>query len=276
MRAAVAFLAALTLAAADRGGCVPPAPPAADAGCAGLACGEPCAYCPEGATQCPVPTFAPTACTPRGACVTVNTFSCDLSVCDGKKCGDACTIDPTCRAATPPCMMPSLAGFCDAEGQCTTTPPACAPYDPCAGKKCGDTCDACAPGQPCPMTAVVTACDRTGACVPQTSGMCDEPVTDCTGQVCGTPCVHPWCTPDTTCAPPTTPLACNGNQQCDEVRSWSCYVPCEGKSCGDSCHICPPRSYPYPPGESCGETTVLRLCDASGICVMAGPEVVCK
>lgn len=190
MRATIAFLAALTLAAADRGGCSPPAARPVDESCAGLACGESCAYCPEGATQCPVPTFAPTACTARGECVTAGTFSCDPSVCSGKSCGDACTIDPPCRSATPPCMMPSLAGFCDAQGQCTTATPSCAPYDPCAGKKCGDACDLCAPGQPCPMIAVATFCDGAGKCVPGTP-VCYDP---CAGRKCHETCR--LCAPD--------------------------------------------------------------------------------
>ncbi len=169
MRLRLAVLALLAVAASPRGGCAAghPDPAPIDDECAGLACGESCAFCPDGATRCPVPTFAPTACNALGACVTAGTFSCDPSACAGRQCGDECTIEPPCRSSDPPCMMPTLLGHCDAHGSCVTAPAACVPYDPCAGKKCGEACDACAPGQPCPMIAVMTACDAAGACVPE-------------------------------------------------------------------------------------------------------------
>lgn len=172
MRFRIAFFAVLTLAAADRGGCSPPdARAPVDDECAGLACGASCAYCPDGATQCPVPTFAPTACDARGACVTAGTFSCDPSACEGKKCGDECTIDPPCRSASPPCMMPTVLGYCDQDGQCTTASPTCAPYDPCAGKACHAPCQLCPPGDAdCMETMVVKWCDGAGACVAQGTG----------------------------------------------------------------------------------------------------------
>jgi hypothetical protein len=212
MRFTISVVALLAVAASQRGGCTrdEPGSPAIDDECAGLACGASCAYCPDGATQCPVPTFAPTACDARGACVTAGTFSCDPSACEGKKCGDECTIDPPCRSASPPCMMPTVLGYCDAYGQCTTALPSCTPYEPCAGKKCGEICDACAPGQPCPMTAVVTACDRAGACVPRTPWLCYDP---CASKACHAPCQ--LCAPDDPdCAETMVVKWCDGAGAC--------------------------------------------------------------
>jgi hypothetical protein len=42
-------------------------------------------------------------------------------------------------------------------------------YDPCAGKRCGDACNLCAPGDAdCVETAVVKACNQSGACTMET------------------------------------------------------------------------------------------------------------
>jgi hypothetical protein len=85
------------------------------------------------------------------------------------------------------------------------------------------------------------------------------------------PCAYA-CPPDTTCAPSTTPLACNGNQRCDRMRPWdSCYAPCAGKTCGEPCHLCPRDET----GFGCGETTELKKCDANGICGSSTRDLGC-
>jgi hypothetical protein len=83
--------------------------------CAGKACGVHCdAYCPYGA-PCP----APYICDGNGQCVGAVSGTCPAAAsCEGKAPGDACTIDPPCRAETPPCAMPSIVGVCQADGSC--------------------------------------------------------------------------------------------------------------------------------------------------------------
>jgi hypothetical protein len=70
---------------------------------------------------------------------------------------------------------------------------ACGGYQPCAGKACGDACTICEPGdKSCVETAVVKACDRSGACVATSTPDCTQPascdlasVNSCgTGQAC--------------------------------------------------------------------------------------------
>jgi len=67
------------------GACIPGDPPPPGLclprppwGCEGLACGDSCGVCPPGTdpANCPVPTFAATACDASGECVTVGTFTC--------------------------------------------------------------------------------------------------------------------------------------------------------------------------------------------------------
>lgn len=132
------------------------------ADCAGKPCGTPCdAPCPLGA-PCP----APVACDGKGACAPLTISLCG-GPCAGKACGEACTYDPPCRLASPPCMVPSVVGQCDATGACVPGLATCTPFDPCAGKKCGETCSLCPPGATgCvePMVLCVMACDGTGRC----------------------------------------------------------------------------------------------------------------
>lgn len=169
MRHVVAVLALLAVAASPRGGCgKSPQEP-----CTGKACGQSCNPCGD---EKPCPTLVATACDPAGECVAAITVRCTGTPpgpCDGKACGDACTVDPPCRSATPPCLMPSLAGRCDAAGACLAADPVCAPpaFDPCAGKACHAPCSPCAPGDAgCMAIACVTWCDGAGRCVCAGSG----------------------------------------------------------------------------------------------------------
>lgn len=43
--------------------------------------------------------------------------------------------------------------------------------------------------------------------------------------------------------------------------------PCDGKTCGDACQLCPPDA-----GETCVEPP--RQCDANGMCVQASPACI--
>lgn len=45
------------------------------------------------------------------------------------------------------------------------------------------------------------------------------------------------------------------------------YQPCAGKACGDLCNLCPPND------PNCGETAVIKTCNAAGVCTMG--ESVC-
>lgn len=128
--------------------------------CAGKACGDPCGVCPPGTdpAQCPVPTFAATACDARGECVTAGTFTCSpADACRGKVCGAPCDL---CGGA---CMHP-YATACDYGGWCAPeTPWLC--YDPCAGKACGDACQRCPPDATgCSETTELKACGPDGRC----------------------------------------------------------------------------------------------------------------
>ncbi len=44
------------------------------------------------------------------------------------------------------------------------------------------------------------------------------------------------------------------------------YDPCSGKTCGETCTLCPPDAV------DCGETAVLKMCDASGSCDSSQPS----
>jgi hypothetical protein len=83
--------------------------------CAGKACGVACeTSCPKDA-PCP----APVVCDGNGACVPRVNGVCPASpACAGKTAGDGCAVDPPCRQSTPPCLMPSIAGACQADGSC--------------------------------------------------------------------------------------------------------------------------------------------------------------
>ncbi len=201
MRLAIPF--ALVLAAttgAPRQGCGNGTnggtPPAYDP-CAGKACGEGCRVCPPDDPAC-VETMVVKACDPFHRCVPQVEGLCAAATgaCEGKACGTPCTIDPPCRSATPPCMMPSIAGRCDSTGACNPEPPTpdfCppAPSWGCVGKTCGDSCGFCPPGTDpaeCPVpTFAATACDAALQCVTVGTFTC-SPQAACLGKPCGAPC----------------------------------------------------------------------------------------
>jgi hypothetical protein len=171
VRLAIAVVALLSVAASPRGGCGTPA----EGPCAGKSCGATCNPCGDAK---PCPTLIASVCDAAGECVGAAAVTCPgpASPCEGKRCGEGCTIDPPCRTATPPCLAPSLAGRCDAGGSCVAADPVCAApaYDPCAGKACHAPCLPCAPGDgACLALACVTWCDGGGRCV------CQDPAATC-------------------------------------------------------------------------------------------------
>ena len=212
MRLAVACLALLAIAASSRGGCG--TPPHDYEPCAGKDCGAACTSCDPTDRACAETAIAK-ACAPGGACVPSGTFACPpatTDACAGKACGDACAIEPACRSATPPCMMPTLLGHCDAGGLCVAADPTCAPPpppDPCAGKGCGDSCNPCGDANPCP-TFAPTACDRSGRCVFAAPWLCYDP---CAGKVCHEACSI--CPPGVAgCAAIMCVTSCDGEGRC--------------------------------------------------------------
>jgi hypothetical protein len=208
MRLVLAFAALLAVAASPRGGCgKDPYDP-----CAGKVCGAACTLCDPADRGC-AETAVVKACDAGGACLATGSFSCpspSLDPCAGKACGAPCTIDPPCRLASPPCMMPSVAGFCDGAGTCSAMPPPCPappPVDPCAGKACGAFCNPCGDANPCP-TFAATACDLAGRCV-TAPVRCDDP---CAGKACGEAC-NP-CAPGTACPAILCVTSCDAGGRC--------------------------------------------------------------
>ncbi|HEX9048935.1 MAG TPA: hypothetical protein VF841_00210 [Anaeromyxobacter sp.] len=198
MRSVLPLALLLVAAAAPREGCgngrAPPYDP-----CAGKACGDACKACPPGDASC-FETAELKACDPFHRCVPQVDGLCAAAqqACAGKACGAQCAIDPPCRSATPPCMMPSLVGYCDPGGACVagTAPPpgTCPSQQPswgCVGKACGDGCGYCPPGTDpasCPVpTLVATACDAQLQCVP-VAGLTCSPQAACQGKACGAAC----------------------------------------------------------------------------------------
>ena len=208
MRIAAAL--AVLAVASSRGGCG--SDRAGFDPCGGKRCLEACQLCAPGDPSC-VEAAVARVCDAAGLCVpeTSDILCSAPDPCAGKACGNACVIEAPCRFETPPCMVPDVAGQCDAAGTCVpggafTCPTtdscvdrgcgvpcgatdmmmpmacdgagscvqtdvlACAPLpDPCAGKACGDDCDLC--GGMC-MFPEATVCDRNGACVFGTRGVC--------------------------------------------------------------------------------------------------------
>jgi len=226
MRAPILVLALLA-AGASRGGCdgATPYEP-----CAAKACGDACRTCAPDDASCVEPALPPslaTVCDPRGACTPVDVMAaggngpaaagCAAAACAGKPCGEACTIDPPCRAATPPCMVPSRLGHCDGTGACVAVDPPppgfCLPPPPphpdCVGKACGDACNPCGPERTCP-TLIPSACDRFGSCVGEVPWLCYDP---CGGKACGAACTA--CPPDAAdCAETMVVKACDATGRC--------------------------------------------------------------
>lgn len=174
-------------------------------------------------------------------------LSLSTAACQGKSCGEACTI---CPPGATNCYETAVLKACNAKGRCSAGAPHCAldagpaptedagaldggpapkpdagPFDggpapdagysPCGGKTCGATCTICPPGAPdCFETAVIKFCHPGGACLPYAPA----------------------------CIPPPP------------------YQPCAGKACGASCTICDPAD------PTCAETAVLKQCNKDGAC----------
>lgn len=220
MRLAMPIALLLVAAAAPRQGCGNGTPPAYDP-CGGKACGERCTLCAPDDADC-AETAVVKACDPLHRCVAEVDGLCAAvpNPCAGKVCGDRCTWDPPCRYASPPCMTPSVEGYCANDIECVAEPPPC-PLPPswgCVGKRCGDSCGVCPPGTDpasCPVpTFAATACDAALQCA--TVGTFTCPPDPCAGKVCGTACdpcgglcMHPYasaCDPSGACAP--VPVTC--------------------------------------------------------------------
>jgi hypothetical protein len=145
----------------------------------------------------------------------------------------------------------------------------CAPspeYVPCEGKSCGDACTVCAPDDgDCVETAVMKACDPSGACV---SGPADCGTWDpCAGKACGEYCDP--CAPGEPCPLYFAATACDPEGKCVTAGTFTCKLPtdpCAGKLCGDACSTCDPLLGACP--------AVMMYCDAAGQCGYAFP--VCK
>lgn len=206
-------VATLLAAASARSGCGDGGGPAPYAPCEGKACGDRCRVCAPDDRDC-FETAVVKACDPAGRCVPEAPGLCDgaAAACAGKSCGDPCAIDPPCRAATPPCMVPSVAGTCSAAGACLALGlpvPACPPHPDCVGKACGDPCNPCGPDATCP-TFMASACDRLGRCVGDLPWLCYDP---CAGKACGAEC-HA-CPPGAEgCAEPAVVMACDPGARC--------------------------------------------------------------
>lgn len=213
MRNVIAVLALLAVAASSRDGCgKEPYEP-----CAGKACGAPCTLCDPADRDC-AETAVVKACSSEGACLPANDVGCgSAGPCSGQACGAPCTIEPPCRLTSPPCMAPSIAGFCDGKETCVEAEPVCAPppVDPCAGKACGDSCNPCGDANPCP-TFAATACDLAGRCV-TAPVRCDDP---CAGKACGEAC-NP-CAPGTACPAILCITSCDAGGRCTCTGTSTC------------------------------------------------------
>jgi hypothetical protein len=185
MRLAIPLALFLAAASAPRQGCGgasrPPYEP-----CADKPRGDACTVCAPDDRDC-FETAVVKACDALHRCVPrVDGLLCAATqdACAGKACGAECTIDPPCRSADPPCMMPSLLGHCDPGGACVAADPPppgfCLPPPPpswgCEGRACGDSCGYCPPDADparCPVpTFAPTACDPGLQCVTEGTFTC--------------------------------------------------------------------------------------------------------
>jgi hypothetical protein len=109
----------------------------------------------------------------------------DPPPCEGKVCGDGCTLPPCDGGMCEPAGA-DAGGVCNAAGaagECVPPAPGlCAPPNPCDGGKCSDPCMVCMPGEPC----VAGQCDVTLTCV-QGMAQCPPPG-PCAGLACGAQC----------------------------------------------------------------------------------------
>jgi hypothetical protein len=132
-------------------------------------------------------------------------------------------------------------------------PPACTSDSDCAAP---DLCRQCSDGS---SSCAYATCEN-GQCV--------------TGF---NPCPNENCTSDSDCPTPDLCQQCSdGSQVCawSKCESGQCvtgidscntYDPCAGKSCGDTCNLCPPND------PNCIENGLVKYCDASGQCTAVAP-----
>src|SRR5512133_528507 len=240
MRLAIPFALFLAATTAPRQGCGNGGTPPAYDACAGKACGESCTVCAPDDRDC-VETALVKACDPFHRCVPKVDGLCDAAsaACAGKTCGADCTIDPPCRSATPPCMMPSVAGHCDMSGACNPVNPPppgfCLPEPPrvtsCEGQACGVRCEIpCPAGVTCGPSPDDAVCDGAGHCLSPTYGpppppecMQPPPSWGCVGKACGDFC--DYCPPGqdpATCPVPTfAATACDAQRPCQTVGTFT-------------------------------------------------------
>lgn len=180
MRAVFAALALLAVAT-SRGGCGD-----ATSGfdpCAGKECLDSCHLCAPDDRNC-AETADAKVCDAAGRCVPFGpAIVCTPpDPCAGKACGNACVIEAPCRFENPPCMLPDVAGQCDAGGACVPGGAfSCPPADSCMDRGCGVPCAAMDMMGP-------TACDGSGSCVPPSMLTCMPPTDPCAGKSCGDEC----------------------------------------------------------------------------------------
>jgi len=107
----------------------------------------------------------------------------------------------------------------------------------CQGKTCGDPCRLCPPGaKNCFETAVLKECNAQGKCRAGNA-------------VCGG--------------------SSSGGSSGGAIDAGPApYQPCAGKTCGDSCTICPPGD------PTCAETAVLKFCHSDGACSASPPACI--
>lgn len=218
-------LALVLAAAASRDGCGNGDRPAYDP-CAGKACGEACTVCAPDDRDC-AETAVVKACDPFGRCVPQVEDLCEpaRAACAGEPCGADCVVEPPCRSAEPPCMVPSTAGHCDASGACVAVDPPppgfCGPQPApswgCEGKACGDSCGYCPPGEDpanCPVpTFAPTACDAALRCVTLGTFTCPSGYDPCAGKATGACCTV--CPPDASgCFETAVVKACDASGAC--------------------------------------------------------------
>ena len=127
--------------------------------------------------------------------------------------------------------------------------------------------------------ALLLACS--GAVTSPDDGTSDEAESElraaraCAGKACGDACS--LCNGRPNCFETAVLKQCNERGRCSS-RPAVCggavdagpapYQPCGGKSCGDTCQICPPGD------PNCFETAVVKFCHADGACSASPPACI--
>lgn len=112
----------------------------------------------------------------------------------------------------------------------------------CLNKACGETCTLCPPGaKNCFETAVLKQCNA--------KGRCTSAPAECAIDAGPAPVLD---------AGPVDPIDAGPAP----------YQPCGGKTCGDTCSICPPWD------PTCVETAVLKFCHPGGACLATPPACI--